>query len=154
TSSPVQAGGTVTLTWNDINAGTVATPAGWYDHVVVTNTTTNEVLVDATVFYDASQNGPLASGQSKTRSFSFQLPEGARGAGTLRITVTTNRNQNNTASLIEAADGADATANNQASIAVQSQARSYPDLAASNFVVPAFGDGGDQVQIGWTVTNL
>src|SRR5262249_50731255 len=64
------------------------------------------------------------------------------------------RDQNSAASIIEAADGLDATANNQASITVQSQAKLYPDLAASNFVIPASGNGGDQVQIGWTVTNL
>src|SRR5262249_48125953 len=153
-SSPVQAGATVTLAWNDINSGTSATPAGWYDHVVVTNATTGEQLINTAVFYDPSQNGAIAAGQSHPRSFSFQLPHGTRGAGALTITVTANRDQNGAASIIEAADGTDAAANNQASITVQSQAKLYSDLAASNFAVPASGNGGDQVQIGWTVTNL
>jgi hypothetical protein len=156
TSSPVQSGATITLSWNDINTGVLATPAGWYDHIVVTNTTTGEQFVNTAVFYDPTQpgNGPLAAaGGSLARTFSFALPDGTRGAGALSITVTVNQNQNGTASLIEAADGIDATANNQASITVQSQEKPYPDLVASNFTIPASGNGGDQVQIGWTVTN-
>jgi hypothetical protein len=156
TSSPVQSGATVTLSWNDVNAGVAATPAGWYDHIVVVNTTTGEQLVDSAVFYDPTQpgNAPLASGQSLARSFTFALPDGKRGAGSLQISVTVNRDQNNVPSIIEAADGIDAAANNEASITVQSQEKAYPALTASNFVIPATGNGGDQVQIGWTVTNL
>ncbi|MEH2565659.1 CARDB domain-containing protein [Bradyrhizobium sp. AZCC 2289] len=156
TSSPVQAGSTLTLAWSDINSGTMATPAGWYDHIVVTNTTTGQQLIDAAVFFDPNQagNGPLGSGQSVARSFSFNLPDGLQGAGSLNITVTGNRNQNNTASLIEAANGTDATTNNQSSITVQSLTKAYPDLSVSNFTAPASGSGGDQVQVGWTVTNL
>jgi hypothetical protein len=156
TSSPVQSGATVTLSWNDVNTGVAAASAGWYDHIVAVNTTTGEQLVNSAVFYDPTQQGnaALAAGQNLPRSFTFALPDGKRGTGSLQISVIVNRDQNNVPSIIEAADGIDATANNQASITVQSQAKAYPDLAATNFVIPASGNGGDQVQISWTVTNL
>ena len=46
-SSGLQAGGTVTLDWNDSNVGTAAASGSWYDQVTVVNTTTGQTLANA-----------------------------------------------------------------------------------------------------------
>ncbi len=156
TSSPIQAGTVVTLEWDDLNTGAAATPAGWFDHIRVYNITVGEQLVQTAVFYDPGLpgQGPLRSGESAARSFRFQLAHGLRGAGSLEITVGADQDEGGVGSLVEAATGVDAEANNIASIDVESLPRLYADLAASGLVAPAAALGGESIEVGWTVTNV
>ncbi|MCB1150829.1 hypothetical protein KDK88_04740, partial [bacterium] len=155
TSSTIESGATITIEWNDLNAGNVATPAGWYDRIEVTNLETGQKFLNSAIFHDptAEGNGPLGAGDSLARSFTFQIPHGLAGTGTLRIKVTADRNASGSDALIEVGDGYNAESNNDRTIEVESAARTYPDLTVASLTVPATGRGGTQVGISWTVTN-
>jgi hypothetical protein len=77
-------GSTVTVRWNDVNAGSGSTGTGWSDRIVVVNTTTDTTLVDTTL----AALVPLAVGGTLPREFAFTLPQGAAGVGELLIRVT------------------------------------------------------------------
>ncbi|KPJ75957.1 MAG: hypothetical protein AMJ54_13385, partial [Deltaproteobacteria bacterium SG8_13] len=156
TSAPVQAGGEVTIAWEDVNNGTVVTPAGWYDRITVRNVGTGELLVDTDLYYDPAQSGsgPLEPGQRLPHSFTFALPHGLAGTGEIEIAVTADQNSVGIGSIVEAADGVNAEFNNFAAITVESIPRPYADLSVSNLVVPATGRGGTQIDVEWTVTNI
>ena len=63
---------------------------------MVTNLTTGQVLANGSSLYDeaASGNGSIFSGESRTRRFTFTLPEGAAGVGTIQAIVVVDVNDN------------------------------------------------------------
>ena len=50
--------------------------------------TTAETLLNTTVYYDSTVNGPIGAGESRARSTSYRLPDGPRGVGDMQVTVT------------------------------------------------------------------
>ena len=70
TPTSTQAGGSVTVTWDDTNGGTATPVAGWTDRVVVVNVDTGETILDTTVAFDPATagGGAPAPGQSRSRS--------------------------------------------------------------------------------------
>ncbi|MDL2275738.1 Ig-like domain-containing protein, partial [Desulfosarcina sp. OttesenSCG-928-G10] len=90
--SGIQAGSEVTVSWDDANTGDADISTVWHDHIQVVNTTTGTTLVSQTLQHDPVTAGALAAGESLSRSFTFTLPEGATGAGDIRVVVTADSN--------------------------------------------------------------
>ncbi|HMC68018.1 MAG TPA: CARDB domain-containing protein, partial [Mycobacteriales bacterium] len=155
-NAAVQSGDQVTVRWDDVNAGVRPAATSWNDHVVVVNTRTNETLANALVAFDATPTGggALVPGAARARSFSFHVPDGARGGGLLRITVIADSNLFGAGTVTEANEAGTGEVNNSAVVSVASVERFYPDLAASNVVAPGSARGGDPVTVTWHVTNL
>jgi hypothetical protein len=141
-------GGGVTLTWNDVNAGTDVASGAWSDQVQVINETTGQTLLIATPFFPSNS---LIAGGSAARSYSFNLPNGPAGAGDLTITVTVNSNNN----VYEYNSLGTAETNNSASVPAISQLAVYPDLQVQNLaVVPVAGlQSSGVMTINWSDAN-
>ncbi|MBM3523459.1 MAG: hypothetical protein FJX57_10925, partial [Alphaproteobacteria bacterium] len=150
-SGVVQAGGLVTIEWSDANTGNASVPISWNDRVLVRRADTFETLLNTAVLYDiaAPGNSRLEAGGTKARSFTFTMPDGARGTGSIRIEVFADQNTSGTTGVIESDEG-----NNGALILVDSVARPYPNLVVSSITAPATGRGGETIDVGWTVTNI
>ena len=147
-----QAGGQLTLQWVDSNIGTAATPGPWSDRVTIYNADTGVTIVDAAV---PANPGPAAllAGATLARSVTVSLPTGVNGAGTLQVTVTTNRDINNQSQITEASANGSAPYNNSQQISLVSAQLPHADLVATGLAVPATGQGGSTINVGWTVTN-
>ena len=77
----------LTITWRDENRGeTDIVNRLWRDQVVVENTTTGHTLLNTLV----DRSGNIATGDGMDGTYTFRLPDGTEGAGTLQITVTTD----------------------------------------------------------------
>ena len=92
---------------------------------------------------------PIASGQSVGQQFSFALPDGAAGAGTLQIMVTADIYDN----VFEYNANGTAKSNNTNSNTVVSTLAPYPDLTVTNVVAPASANAGQTISVSWTETN-
>ena len=145
-SSVLQSGGTVTIDWNDSNVGNAAAVGTWYDQVTVSNTTTNQTLVNTSQSYVSNS---IAAGGMAARSYSFALPNGTAGVGQLSITVTADAG----GSLLEYNAQGEIDTNRSASITAQSTLAGYPYLLPSGVEAPAIAQFGQSVSITWTVTN-
>jgi hypothetical protein len=151
TPTNLQSGSTVTVSWNDFNAGDGATRGAWYDRLAVVNQTTGQSLINTTIFYDPNEleNGDIPAGGFRARQFTFQLPDGAAGAGPLQFTVTIDAFD----SIFEANVSGTAETNNQTSVTRTSSLPAYPDLIISNISAPAVAIPGQSVTVSWTLTN-
>ena len=89
-STGLNQGSSLTITWDDTNAGNIPATVAWDDQVVIKNTTTGDTLVTADVLTDPNVLGPLAPGASIARQYAFTLPTGADGTGNIQVTVTAN----------------------------------------------------------------
>jgi hypothetical protein len=154
--SSLQSGNVVTIHWQDANIGQGSTEAnnnvyymrGWYDNVVVTNTTTNQVLANVTFFYDvtAAGNGDIAPGGAVNRQYQFSLPDGSPGTGNIKIAVDTNYY---TYYVPESN-----TSNNTTTINETSTLSPLPDLTVTNIgVAPSPLGSGDVVTVSWHDSN-
>ncbi|MDH3460099.1 MAG: hypothetical protein OEM00_03820, partial [Burkholderiaceae bacterium] len=152
-ASPV-AGDVVTLLWDDVNQGRVPTPLPYSDRVLVrqlnSDNTPGAVLVDAVVSFSGADAAPLATGESRARSFTFTLPEGQRGTGNFDVVVTTDQ----ASALYETHADGNAEGNNEGAGAFSSAARNYADLTVSSVLVEADSvASGAVVDVSWTVMN-
>ncbi|MBU6399153.1 MAG: hypothetical protein KGS61_02445 [Verrucomicrobia bacterium] len=151
-AASLQSGATMTISWNDVNAGSVDTGGGFYDRVTVVNTNTAEQLLNTTVYYDpnAAGNGPILPGTARPRSYAFRLPDGPRGTGTLQVSVALDTfNQ-----LVEVNPNGTGQANNTASIIAVSALAAYPDLQVVNLAAqPSVLASGTNVTIHWQDLN-
>ena len=147
-----QAGGQLTLTWTDTNTGTSATPNGWTDQLQIVSDTTYQQIVLLAV-PALPPGGILAPGASLTQSVTVSLPDSASGTGDLQVTITSNRDVNNTPQLTEADQNGNYVYGNYQRITVTSAAAVHADLTASAPIVPASGVGGSPITVGYTVTN-
>jgi 6-phosphogluconolactonase (cycloisomerase 2 family) len=145
-----QSGNTVILGWNDTDTGNLATSGSWNDSVTVVNTTTGATLVNnaAVPFTGAIQPGGQAA-----QSYSFALPDGAAGVGSIKVIVTTNANnaeaEYNTA-------GTASTNNASAPLLFASTLANYADLvvkSGSVSVTPAGPQSGNQLTVTWNDQN-
>ncbi|MDP2105285.1 MAG: CARDB domain-containing protein, partial [Desulfobulbaceae bacterium] len=150
TPSNFKSGDSVTVNWEVFNSGNASTSGSFYDLVTVVNQDTNETLVNTWVHYDQNSGGVINSGDFRTRSYNFNLPQGTRGAGNLLITV--NADVGNY--IFEFNSGGTGETNNSASANVTSQMAPYPDLAVTDIQAPVSALAGRPSQISWTVSNL
>ena len=154
----VQAGDTVTLQWEDVNTGAVATPAAFQDRVVIRQRNADgspgTVVVNTAVAFSGAAAAALAPGEARARSFSFTLPDGALGAGSFDITVTADSAISGAGVLFETNAAGTAEANNSAAGSFTAAPRLYADLSVAALVVPATAESGAEIQISWTVANL
>ncbi len=143
-ASGLESGGNLTVNWSDANEGLGPDPSSFTDQVQIVNTTDGQTLATGTARYNATTQGPLAAGGSVAQQYTFQLPNGAAGAGSLMITVTndiydqvTKFNANGTPET-----SSTATATTPSALAP------YPDLHVAGLAV----DPSSVVQSGGTVT--
>ena len=151
-TGPLQSGGTLTISWNDQNTGTVDTGGSFYDRVTVVNTNTGETLLNATVFYNPATpgNGPIPPGGARPRSTTLLLPDGPRGVGTLLVSVALDTFNN----IPEFNAGGTAEANNSATTTAVSTIANYPDLQVVNLdVQPPVLNSGTNLTVRWQDTN-
>ncbi len=145
-----QSSQSVTVNWDDFNAGNGSTGGPWTDHVVVTNTTTGETIATADVPYDATLSGAIAPNGSAAISFTFQLPNGPAGVGDLLVSVTTDYNH----SIVEYYPGGVGYTNNTTTTTAVSTLAAYPDLQVSGLtVVTANPQSGQPVTVDWNDAN-
>ena len=151
--SGIEAGGLVTLTWQDVNAGTVPVPTSYSDRIVVSNNTTGQIVIDTAIDQLLAAGENLAPGAVRERSLTFRLPEGLRGAGELELRVIADQNNAGIGVLFETNLAHNGEANNAAMLSVTSQARAYADLQVTAVTTPATATAGKPVAISWTVSN-
>ncbi len=145
-----QSSQSVTVNWNDIDAGNGSTGGSWTDHVVVTNTTTGQTIATADVPYDAATRGEIAPNGSAAVSYSFQLPVGPAGVGNLLVSVTTDYDE----TILEFYPGGVGYTDNTTTITAVSTLGAYPDLQVSGLtVVTATPQSGQPVTVDWNDAN-
>ncbi|MCP4925155.1 MAG: hypothetical protein GY916_04335, partial [Gammaproteobacteria bacterium] len=151
----IQAGGLVTITWEDWNDGEVSIPAGFTDRIVVNNVTIGQELINTSLIYDpeTATEGYINTGEFVSRSLTFRLPDGINGAGDIEITVTTDRNTSNVGALFENNETGDAETNNSATIPAVSEETPYADLAVVSITAPVDASAGTDIDVSWTVEN-
>ncbi|MCR5864424.1 pre-peptidase C-terminal domain-containing protein [Aquincola sp. J276] len=148
---PIGSGGRVTVSWTDVNAGELPADGAWVDWLVLTRVDTGEVIETRRLPRPAA-DGPLASGGRQPRSVEITLPEGARGAGALRFSVTTDVDD----TLREHNRAGRAETNNQTATVANSVLASYPDLVPQHLRVEPAGGGwtaGASVTVRWETAN-
>jgi len=149
TTPGLQSGSNVTIQWSDADIGNVAVTGSFTDAITVTNLTTGQTLVTATVPYDASTRGPIAGGSSAVQQYSFTLPAASPGAGQIQISVTTNSNN----AILERNSTGTAQSNNSATIIVSS-ALAAPDLQVTGLTTsPTSPQSGNTVTVQWNDSN-
>lgn len=128
-SGAQSAGGTVTISWDVVNSGSAATPSGWTDRVTIRRVSSGETLATANLAYAGlavDVNGRI------TRSLQLRLPDGAAGAGDLRVVVETDiAGSYYYAAVVEENEG-----NNSATLNFTSSVTSYPDLTVTTVTAP------------------
>jgi subtilase family serine protease len=151
----VESGALLVLRWDDVNLGALPVAANWRDRIEVLNTRTGETLLVSDLLHDSAPgvDGVLGAGERHARAFSFRVPDGARGAGLLRITVTADRTAGNATAILEANTTGNAEVNNAAALEVTSAERAYPDLRAYGLSAPSNARGGDMLLVNWSVAN-
>jgi CARDB len=151
----VHAGGLVTVIWQDINTGQTYVPAAYQDRIVVHNVATGQVLLDTSVPFAPSGNLAqwLPTGGIQNRVFTFKLADGIKAVGDIQITVTADQSSTNAGVLFETNLTNDAEANNSASVAFNSTAGVYADLAATAVTIASASVSGRNINIGWSITN-
>ena len=149
----LKSGQQLTIDWSDANTGNHATPSGWYDHVVVVNTTTNQTLLVRDIYYDPnlSGNGPISAGGSRPESTSFTLPDGTPGVGNLQVSVTTDDYN----SFFEYNSSGTGQTNNTSTATTTSTIAAYSDLQVTGLAAsPASGlQSGNALTINWDDSN-
>ncbi|HET7865596.1 MAG TPA: LEPR-XLL domain-containing protein, partial [Burkholderiaceae bacterium] len=79
-----QAGDTVSVLWNTVNAGNAAAAGQWTERVELVNLSTGVVVVDGPTLFAAQH---IAAGSQAARSFSFTWPQGLNAIGNFRLRV-------------------------------------------------------------------
>ncbi|MDR0673568.1 MAG: putative Ig domain-containing protein, partial [Zoogloeaceae bacterium] len=155
----IEAGGLVTVSWEDWNLGNSVTGAPFHDRIVVRNVAANLVLLSTSLPYDPLEIvdgqtvGAVGPGESRARSFTFRLPDGLKGTGDISITITTDQNAAGTDVLFETNAEGNAEANNSSSITVTSAALPCADLRIESFNAPSSAIRGESVTLSWVVSN-
>ncbi|HLH56506.1 MAG TPA: hypothetical protein VKY92_23170 [Verrucomicrobiae bacterium] len=121
------------------------------ERVDVRNTASGLVVLSRTLEYDESVSGPIAPGQARPRLLAVNLPDGAAGAGTLEIKVSTDVNNQ----IPEQNPSGTGESNNSALLQITSALAQYPDLqVASISILPSNGWTSSQpLTVTWVITN-
>ncbi|MBI3347611.1 MAG: hypothetical protein HY020_10425, partial [Burkholderiales bacterium] len=156
-SATPTSGDVLTLRWEDVNQGRVATNLSYQDRVVIrqrnADGSAGPVLVDTLVSFTGNAALPLAAGEVRQRSYGFALPQGLKGAGTFDVTVSVDRSSTGAGILFEANADGTAESNNDATWSFTAALRTYADLAVTTVDVPASANSGNDITVGWTVKN-
>ncbi|HEV6968860.1 CARDB domain-containing protein, partial [Roseateles sp.] len=156
-SATPTSGDVLTLSWEDVNQGRVATNLTYQDRVVIrqrnADGSAGPVLVDTLVSFTGNAALPLAAGEARQRSYSFALPEGLKGAGTFDVTVSVDRSSTGAGIVYETNADGTAESNNDASWSFTAALRTYADLAVTAVDVPASANSGSDISVSWTVRN-
>ena len=115
----------MTIRWQTRNDGTAAVSALFHERIVVTNG--GQTLLNTTATYDVPSAGSIGVGAAVARSYSFTLPDGTLGAGTLTVAITTDSNNE----VVEGFSGTTPETNNTTAASFTSSLRPYPDLVVS-----------------------
>jgi hypothetical protein len=126
----IHSGENITVQWQDLNNGPGASSGSWYDYLVVSNLATGQRIVDTPVYYNASSLGNLAVGELRNRQYSFRLPDGPNGVGTLVFIVTVDSYNN----IVEQNAGGTAENNNVATTNRAATLATYPDLQVTDLL--------------------
>jgi hypothetical protein len=145
TPSSLQSGTSLVVSWDDTNGSTTPITASFTDHIVITNTTTGQVLGVADVPYDVATRGGIAAGASAAQQYAFTLPNGDPGVGDIEFTVT--------ADAYDAVSGGLSASGRTTSITSTSTLAPYADLVPGNITAPATAAPGQTVTVTWTDTN-
>ena len=145
TPSTLKSGTSLVVSWDDTNGGNTPITASFTDHVVITNTTTGQVLGVADVAYDLYTRGRLAAGASAAQKYAFTLPDGDPGVGNIQFTVTADD--------YDAVSGGLNASGRTSSITLASSLASYAELVPSAIGAPATAAPGQTVTVSWTDTN-
>jgi hypothetical protein len=123
--SLIEAGGLLTIDWETWNGGLAPAAADFREHIVITNKSTGETLLDTSVVYDSTQQGAgfIEPNDLRNRSFNFRLPDGFRGVGNIEISVTADQNSAGFGTLFETNQTSDAESNKGLSTRNVSQAK-------------------------------
>ena len=152
-NSGLKSGGGLTVNWTDANAGNRATTGAWTDHVTVVNNSTGQTLFTTDVPYDPTQsgNGAIAGGDSRNRSTSFTLPDGAAGVGSLVATITVD----STNTISEYNTAGNAETNNTSTAMTTSTLAAYADLQVTGLALtPSSGiQSGNSLTATWMDKN-
>ncbi len=144
-ASGLQSGTSLVVQWTDTNAGTVPASGSFTDQVVITNTTTGDVVATGNVLYNAATLGNLAAGASKTQQYTISLPNGAAGVGQIQFTVTADDEHMVSTSASDP--------NGTKVLTETSTLPLYPELVPSNITAASSTDPGAQISVGWTLAN-
>jgi RHS repeat-associated protein len=144
-ASGLQSGSNLVVQWTDTNTGTLPASGSFSDQVVITNTTTGDVLATGYVPYNAASQGNLAAGASVAQQFAFSLPNGYPGAGQIQFAVTADYDQNVSTPAGEP--------NDTATLTETSTLASYPELVTSDVTAPASADPGQPISVDWKLAN-
>ena len=145
-----QSSQSVTVNWNDSNAGNGSTGGSWTDHVVVTNTTTSQTIATGDVPYNAAIKGSLAPFGTTAQSYLFNLPDGPAGVGNLEVSVTTDYDN----VIAEFYPGNVGETNNTTTKSVVSTLAAYPDLQVTGLsTAPSSLQTGGAVTVSWSDAN-
>jgi subtilase family serine protease len=150
TPSNPQSGQELTLRWEVANQGDAPVTGNWHDRVQLVNTATGATLLDTSVLHNTGALGPLTNGTARLRQYVFRLPNGAAGAGPLRLTLTADGLN----SVFEYNVGGTGEANNASTFDFNAALAAYPDLEIAAFsVAPATFESGRLLTATWGVTN-
>jgi len=141
-------GGPMTIRWQTRNDGSAPVSSLFHERILVTNA--GQTVLNTVVTYDATGSGSLAAGAAASRSFNFTLPDGALGAGTLSVSITTDWNNE----VVEGFSSSAAETNNTASANFAANLRPYADLVVANLAVsPTTVQTGQAVNVTWQTSN-
>lgn len=144
-ASNLTGGDQVTLNWRVNNIGDKATSQPWSDRVLITNTSTGEIVLDQTIVVDAA-SAAIAAGGSLSRQVTFNWPAGRKGSGNFSVQVTTDV----TGLVAEYNASETGETNNSGSLTVTNA----PDLQVGGLqVLNGSLVSGDLVNLQWTVSN-
>jgi protocatechuate 3,4-dioxygenase beta subunit len=141
----LQSGMSLVVQWTDTNTGTLPASGSFTDQVVITNTTTDDILATGYVQYNAASLGNLAAGASTTQQYTFSLPNGDPGVGQIQFTVTADYDQNVSTPAGEP--------NDTATLTETSTLAPSPELVPSDVTGTATANPGESTSVNWTLTN-
>jgi subtilase family serine protease len=146
-SGPLTSGQKAVIRWTLTNGGDGVAAGYWRDRVTVKNLATGETFYDELVpFYGGSV---AANGGTAAREITIDLPHGARGTGTLVVTITADADN----FVLEATPTGNAEQNNVGTAQAASALAKYPDLRVTAVTLPATAQSGNMVAVTWTITN-
>ncbi|MGE3817844.1 MAG: putative Ig domain-containing protein, partial [Isosphaeraceae bacterium] len=150
-TTALQSGVGLTVRWRDENTGNVPVTGTFYDRLVVTNATTGEALATSTLVWDGARDGAIPAGAGRDRQYALTLPDGARGAGELRFSVTTDVNN----AVAEFNENGTGESNNASLLTRTSALAPYPDLQIAGLTAePDSGwRSGGAITLRWDDVN-
>ena len=152
-SSTLSSGGQVKVDWNDQDSGTATVNGAFYDYVLVQKVNSDNSLTtiaSGTVI----ANSALAAGSTSAQSYTFTLPDGAAGTGTLKVTITADYY---TSIQEYDASGSPAYGNNTSTINATTSLAAYADLSvpsSSLTISPSTPQSGNQATVTWNDQNV